>query len=174
MSTLTFDKCFERLIGHEAGYTDDPRDDGNWTGGRQNLGILKGTKYGIAANTYPELDIKNLTLDHAKSIYKRDWWDKIAADQIDTAIVFQLWDFAINAGMPRAVMALQQSVGVVDDGKIGAITRAAIAKMSITDVIMRLAARRLRFYTQCSKWAINGKGWVNRTAANLDYAAMDT
>jgi lysozyme family protein len=46
--------------------------------------------------TYPDLDIKNLTLDQAKAIYKRDWWDKLNADSLDAAIVFQVWDFAIS------------------------------------------------------------------------------
>lgn len=55
---MTFDKAFDRLIGHEAGYSNDRRDPGNWTGGIVGKGQLKGTKFGIAANTYPNLDIK--------------------------------------------------------------------------------------------------------------------
>jgi lysozyme family protein len=62
-------------------------------------GQCKGTKYGISAMTYPDLDIRNLTLDQAKAIYKRDWWDRINADDLHPAIVFQVWDFAVNAGM---------------------------------------------------------------------------
>jgi lysozyme family protein len=170
----TFDIAFARLISIEQGFTNDPKDAGNWTGGHQGLGVLKGTKYGIAANTYPDLDIKNLTLNQAKAIYKRDWWDKIGADLIDSAIVFQLWDFAVNAGMPRAVMALQQSVNVTDDGRLGPMTRMAVSKLSVTDVIQRFNARRLRFYTKCSTWPTFGKGWVNRVADNLDYAAVDS
>lgn len=49
---MTFDKAFNRLIGHEAGYSNDRRDPGNWTGGKVGIGTLKGTKFGIAANTY--------------------------------------------------------------------------------------------------------------------------
>ena len=58
---MNFDKAFELLIGHEGGYTTNPKDAGNWTGGKQGVGVNKGTKYGIAANSYPSLDIKNLT-----------------------------------------------------------------------------------------------------------------
>uniref|UniRef100_UPI00300981B3 glycosyl hydrolase 108 family protein n=1 Tax=Acinetobacter higginsii TaxID=70347 RepID=UPI00300981B3 len=104
---MNFDKAFDRLIGHEAGYSIDKRDPGNWTGGKIGIGVLKGTKYGIAANTYPNLDIKNLTLDQAKQIYKKDWWDKLGADSLHSAIVFQLWDFAVNAGKSRAIKELQ-------------------------------------------------------------------
>ena len=57
---MNFEKAFERLIGHEGGYSTDRNDPGNWTGGKVGSGTFKGTKYGIAANTYPNLDIKNL------------------------------------------------------------------------------------------------------------------
>lgn len=39
---MTFDKAFNRLIGHEAGYSNDRRDPGNWTGGKVGIGTLKG------------------------------------------------------------------------------------------------------------------------------------
>lgn len=47
---ITFEEAFDRLIGHEGGYSDDPTDNGNWTGGKRGAGLLKGTKYGIGAD----------------------------------------------------------------------------------------------------------------------------
>ncbi|MDH1334083.1 hypothetical protein N5D77_07565 [Comamonas thiooxydans] len=70
---MDFDKAFDRLIGHEGKFTNNPKDDGNWTGGKQDRGELKGTKFGIAANTYPHLDIKSLTIEQAKAIYREDF-----------------------------------------------------------------------------------------------------
>lgn len=171
---MNFDQAFDRLIGHEGVYSDDPKDPGNWTGGRVNVGSLLGTKYGIAANTYGDLDIKSLTLDAAKQIYYRDWWLKAGADQLDSAIVFQLWDFAVNAGMSTARRALQRAACVADDGNIGPLTIRAVRGMSTTDVLMRFAAQRLRFYTSLSTWPTYGKGWTNRVAGQLDYAAEDS
>lgn len=170
---ITFDKAFERLIAHEGGYSDDSRDPGNWTGGKVGVGTCKGTKYGLAANTYPNLDIKNLTIEQAKAIYKRDWWDKLGADQLHPAIVFQLWDFAVNAGKSRAIKELQQVVGVKDDGIIGPATIAAVKKLDINDVLLGLTAERLRFYTSLSTFETYGKGWVNRCADNLKFAMLD-
>lgn len=170
---MTFDEAFDRLIGHEAGYSDDPRDPGNWTGGRPNVGVLKGTKFGIAANTYPDLDIRSLTLEQAKAIYRRDWWDKIGADEVDPAIVFQMWDFAVNASMGTAKRQLQRVVGVAEDGVFGPRTLAAIKAMDKNDVLMRFNAARLRYYTSLSTWGTYGKGWTNRVAGQLDYAAQD-
>jgi hypothetical protein len=35
----------------------DERDPGNWTGGAIGKGELRGTKWGISAQTYPQIDI---------------------------------------------------------------------------------------------------------------------
>lgn len=150
--SLTFDQAFERLIDHEGKFTNDRQDRGNWTTGVIGKGELKGTKYGISAMTYPDLDIKNLTLVQAKQIYKRDWWDKINADQIDTALVFQVWDFAINAGMGTAKRKLQLAVGVLDDGIIGKLTIQAINKAELNDILLKFNAERLKYYTSLSTW----------------------
>lgn len=171
---MNFDQAFERLIGHEGGFSKDPNDPGNWTGGRVGVGRLLGTKFGIAANTYPDLDIEALTLEQAKAIYRRDWWDKINADALDPAIVYQVWDFAINAGMGNAKRCLQRAVKVPDDGVIGPRTVAAVRLMGVNDVLMRFNARRLTYYTELSTWGTYGKGWARRVAGNLDYAAEDT
>ena len=170
---IGFDEVFTRLIGHEGGFSDDPKDPGNWTGGRPGVGKLLGTKYGIAANTYPDLDIKALTLEQAKAIYRRDWWDKIHADQLPGAVAFQLWDFAVNAGIARAVISLQRAVGVADDGKLGPRTLAAVNAMPVPDVLARFNAERLEFYASLSTWPTYGKGWARRVAGNLRYAAAD-
>lgn len=171
--SLTFDQAFERLIGHEGKFTNDRQDRGNWTTGVIGKGELKGTKYGISAMTYPDLDIKNLTLVQAKQIYKRDWWDKINADQIDTALVFQVWDFAINAGMGTAKRKLQLAVGVLDDGIIGNLTIQAINKAELNDILLKFNAERLKYYTSLSTWPRYGKGWTLRVAGQLNYAALD-
>jgi lysozyme family protein len=170
---MTFDEAFERLIGHEGAFSDDPRDPGNWTGGRMNVGQLKGTKFGIAANTYGDLDIRGLTLAQAKAIYHRDWWLKAGADEFHPAIVFQMWDFAVNAGMDTAKRALQYAAGVAVDGQVGPLTIAAVKAAALNDILLRFNAYRLRHYTSLSTWATYGKGWANRTAGQLDYAAKD-
>ena len=44
---MNFDKAFDRLIGHEGGFTNDSRDAGNWTGGKVG-GIVTGKQIGRA------------------------------------------------------------------------------------------------------------------------------
>jgi lysozyme family protein len=170
---VTFEEAYARLEKAEAGFTNDPKDPGNWTGGRVNVGILKGTKYGIAANTYPDLDIENLTPEQAKAIYKRDWWDKAGGDEFDPAIVFQLWQFAINAGMDTAKRVLQRAAGVADDGHVGEVTIAKVNATDLNDLLFLYFSFEIRYYTSLSKWADFGKGWMNRVAQMLTYCAKD-
>jgi lysozyme family protein len=121
-----FDVAMARLLPHEGGFSIDAADPGNWTGGAPRSGELKGTKFGIAANTYPKLDIKNLTWEEAKAIYRRDFWDKIGGDRLKGAAAFAVLDAAINSGITAATKWLQRAVGAKQDGVIGPATLAAI------------------------------------------------
>lgn len=156
---MNFDEAFTRLIGNEGGYTNDPRDPGGET------------KYGISKRTYPDVDIAALTLDGAKAIYLRDFWNPLA--DAHPAIKFQVFDFAVNAGISTAIRKLQAAIGVADDGHWGPVSAGTLLQFDINDVLMRFNAQRLRFYTSLQGWANYGKGWANRVAAGLDYAAKD-
>lgn len=170
---VTFDVAFERLIGHEGKFQNHRSDRGNWTSGRVGVGELKGTKFGITAMSYPHLDIKSLTLDEAKAIYRRDFWERAGSDDYDGAIAYQVFDAGVNHGIENAVRFLQRAARVADDGYIGPVTLKAVKAMTVTDVLMRYNAARIRFYTKLSTWDDYGKGWMSRTAGNLDYGAED-
>lgn len=94
----------------EGGFTDDPRDAGNWTGGKQGVGELRGTNFGISAAAYPNLDIANLTREEAQAIYKRDYWDSIGAGDLDPALGLVAFDTAVNSGPGRARAMLNQGI----------------------------------------------------------------
>ena len=107
-----FDAIFDFVVGSEGGFTDNPADPGNWTGGKIGAGECRGTRFGISAGAYPELDIANLTLDAAKALYQRDYWDRIGGDRLPASIALLVFDAAINNGTGRAVRWLQQAVSV--------------------------------------------------------------
>ena len=123
--------------------------------------------------TYPELDIPNLTLEEAKAVYKRDWWDKLGMDKFRPAMSYQMFDAAINHGMHNATEMVQRAAGAKDDGIIGPKTRAAVAAMDLNDLLMRFLAERLEFMTVISTWPRFGKGWARRIAHNLKIASQD-
>ncbi len=159
---MNFEVAFDRLIGHEGGYNNSPEDPGGET------------NWGISKRSYPHINIKALTRDGAKDIYRRDFWNRIHADDMPDGVAFQALDFAVNSGIETAIRKLQAAVGVADDGHWGPATMAAIGAMSESDIIMRLVAERLDFWTRLSTWATFGRGWARRAAANLRYGAEDS
>ena len=162
---MDFDQAFERLIGHEGGYTNHPDD----PGGETNWGVTKRT---ALANGYTG-PMRDLTRVQAKHIYREAYWGRANADDYDPAIGFQLFDAAVNHGIGNAIRFLQRAVGVADDGSVGPQTVAAINSMQVADVLARFNAERLDFYTRLSTWPSFGRGWARRVAENLRYAAED-
>lgn len=171
---MTFDDAFIRVLGHEGRLSLDPQDRGNWTSGVIGVGELKGSFMGISAMSYPHLDIRNLTVEAVKSIYRRDFWDRVHADRLHDGVAFQAFDFAVNSGIGTAIRKLQAAVGVADDGDWGPISALAMTAMSESDIIMRFCAQRLRFMTYLSGWSHNSRGWARRIASNLEYGAEDS
>ena len=67
---ISFDEIIGITLHHEGGYVHDPKD----LGGETNFGIAK--------RFYPEVDIKNLTEEEAKEIYKRDYWVRNRVEEL--------------------------------------------------------------------------------------------
>jgi len=157
-----FDVAFDRLLGAEGGYCNDLADPGGET------------NWGISKRSYPDLNIRALTRDDAKMIYRLDFWDRIHAGELPNGVAFQVFDFAVNSGIETAVRHLQRAVGVAEDGHWGPVTRAAVAAMSESDIIMRFVASRLDFWTSLSTWSTFGRGWARRAASDLRYGSEDS
>lgn len=168
-----FKRVLKRLINVEGGFTADPKDRGNWTSGRVGVGQLKGTKGGISAMTYPTLDIAKLTHGQIEEIYFKDWWLKLGAEYLPAVLVYQVWQFAINAGMANAKKVLQRALGVTADGVVGPKTIDAIAAADVNDLTLSWFKFMILHYTAVPTWNAYGKGWMNRTAEALAYAAED-
>lgn len=152
---MTFDQAFEAVIGHEGGYVNNPKDPGGET------------KYGISKRAYPTLNIAALTLEQAKAIYHRDYWQAVGCDDVPEAVRFDLFDAAVNSGVKQAVEWLQQACGAVADGSLGPKTKAAASAMNGYDLRARFTGHRLQFMTDLATWRTFGKGWARRLAANL-------
>lgn len=159
---MNFDLAFDRLMGHEGGYVNDPKDPGGET------------QWGISKRSYPKLKIRDLTRAEAKEIYRADFWDRVHADHLHDGVAFQAFDFAVNSGIPTAIRYLQRALGVADDLYFGPVSQAAAEKMSETDTIMRLNAERLDFMSRLTGWPRFGRGWARRIAGNLRYGAEDS
>lgn len=155
---MTFDDAFLRLIGHEGGYVNHPADPGGET------------NFGISRRTYPGEDIAGMTLERAKAIYKRDFWGPAGCDIVPEALRFDVFDMAVNAGVRRAVLALQAAVGETRDGIIGPRMLQAIQSTPIPRLIARFNGHRLEHMASLPHWPTFGRGWARRIASNLKEA----
>ena len=115
----TFDEIIEHVLKHEGGYVNDPTD----LGGETN--------YGITKRFYPDVDIKNLTKEQAKEIYKRDYWDKNRVDELPEQLRHIFFDMCVNQGRGTAVKVLQRAANAKGaklkvDGGMGPATLKAV------------------------------------------------
>ena len=113
-----FKAALKRVLKHEGGYVNDPRD----TGGETNYGITKATARAYGYNG----SMKDIPMDIVEFIYKKMFWDAMSCDSFDFALAFQLFDAAVNHGLLNARKIIQRAVGVKDDGMIGPVSLAAI------------------------------------------------
>lgn len=164
-------------IDAEGGFSNNPKDNGNWTSGIVGKGELKGTKYGISAASYPDLDIENLTVDDAKSIYKRDWWDKYHYGAIESQeLANKVFDVSINMGATQAHKLLQRAtwtcngyLSIKDDGKIGPATLSALnSELHSIALLCAFKSEIAGFYRLLAKISTNDKenlsGWLKNRA----------
>jgi len=150
-----YDECFTRLMGNEGGYSNNPKD----PGGETNWGVTK--------KSYPALNIKNLTQDDAKAIYKRDFWDACRCEELFPVLAFAVFDCAVNSGCRQAVELLQQALGVDDDGVFGRVTMRRVNDEDASVLTAKYLGRRLGFMTNLRPWDTFSKGWARRIAEQL-------
>lgn len=156
---MTFDEAFERLLGHEGRYVNNPMD----PGGATNWGI---TQRVARANGYTG-DMQYLSRDKAKEIAKAEYWDACQAEALPPGLRFDVFDGAYNSGIVQSVKWLQRAIGgLADDGRIGPATLAA-ARSADALTAARFNGQRLQFMSNLGTWPQFGKGWARRIAANL-------
>ena len=160
MYSRKFEKAFEYVIQNEGGYVFDKNDPGGET------------KFGITKRSYPALNIKDLTLEDAKKIYYRDFWQKGKFEEIsDDLIAMQVFDLSVNLGIRSAVIVLQRalrSVGknVQEDGLMGSQTLLATTYSEPRSLLAAIKSEATGYYRQIVAQNPSQqkflKGWLNR------------
>lgn len=153
---MNFDTAVTKVLGHEGGYSDHPDD----PGGKTRYGITEE----VARRVGYKGDMRELPLDLAKQIYRRDYWDAVKAGHLPAGVRYAVFDAAVNSGPPQAIKWLQRAAGVKDDGIIGPITLAAVHAQNADSLRMRILAQRLKFLAGLSNWPAFGRGWARRVA----------
>ena len=131
----SFNEIIEKVLEHEGGYVNDPKD----LGGETNFGITK--------RFYPELNIKELTKEKAKQIYKDDYWDKNRIESVPQNLWHIFFDMCVNMGRGTAVKILQRAANskgreIDVDGGLGPATIGALKGVELD----RVRAFRVKYY----------------------------
>ena len=175
-----FDECFKLVLDSEGGYSDNTDD----KGGKTKYGITEATlnaafKVGIVSHN----NIKDLTVEEAKTIYKVNYWDKCKCDDLPKPLDLYVFDTAVNCGVGTSAKFLQEVINkavganiLAVDGIVGAMTIGAVEgwlsryKADCTFPVLFLCNlfmdRRLQYYSNIV--AKNGsqivflRGWLNR------------
>lgn len=155
-----FERAFSCVLQNEGVYVNDPSDSGGET------------KYGISKRSYPNLDIKNLTLGEAKKIYFCDYWLMGKFEQIsDDTLAIQLFDLSINLGIKAETIVLQRAlrsvgINVQEDGLLGPVTLSATNNADPNALLPAIKSEAAGYYRliaaktpQQQKFL---KGWLNR------------
>lgn len=118
------------------------------------------------------MNIKDLTLEDAKKIYHRDFWQKGRFEEIlDDLVATQVFDLSVNLGIRTAVIVLQRalrSVGktVQEDGLIGPETLSAVSNSEPHCLLAAIKSEAAGYYRMivCSKPGMAKflNGWLNR------------
>lgn len=155
---MTFDQAFDRLMGHEGLYSNNPFDPGQET--------MWGITARVArANGYTG-DMRSLPRDKAKEIAKASYWATCRIDDLPDFLKFDVFDGAYNSGVSQSIKWLQRAIGASDDGQIGPATIAA-AQSAGPLAAARYNGQRLQFMTDLGTFGQFGKGWSRRIASNL-------
>jgi lysozyme family protein len=177
MPSVAFPVAFERsllkVLRHEGGYVDHPRD----PGGATNLGIS--LRYAVTRGSLFDLDkdgdvdaadIRLITPETAAPAYFEDFWLKVRADELPPGLDHIVFDAAVNSGPGRSIRWMQTAVGAVADGAFGPATlravQHAVGRDGVIPVIERAVSNRLAFLRTLD-WITFGRGWQRRVEGVL-------
>lgn len=155
----------------EGGYQNLVGDSGNYN----SLGQRVGTNYGISARFYEDIikrpptvaDMKAITKDQAKAMYKKYFWDDVHGDlMINQSVANIIADHAVNGG-ESSIGKIVQKILVNDfkkslsiDGDIGPKTVEAINSVNQQLLFNKIKAGRENAY-----YNLGGEflaGWLER------------
>lgn len=153
---MNIEQALDLLIRHEGGYSDNPAD----PGGRTMYGITErvARQHGYTG------DMRELPMSVAATIYRKQYWSMIKADQLPEALRFHVFDAAVNSGNVQSIKWLQECAGVKQDGIVGPMTLKAAENVTP----WQYSAVRLRFMTELKNWPTFSRGWARRICDNLE------
>lgn len=178
-----FDKAIDTILTNEGGYVNNAKD----PGGATSLGIsLRFLKDYAQSNPgdfdtfdvdddgdIDAQDIKGLTKEGAKYLYKKQFWDKFKYDQIKNFLIARkVFDLCVNMYAAQAHKVVQRAIRaasgikLLEDGILGPKSIAAINSADQTSLLAAIRSEAAGFYRllAATKPDLQGflQGWLSR------------
>ena len=168
-----FDMAYEKLAEREGGYTEgtDQIDDEP-----TNMGITQTTLTNYSAK-HPESnmpsDVKHLTPNQAREIYKSEYWDNTNIPQINNPRIRNaVFDMSVMSGPTIPTKTIQQTLNeqmnanLPETGYLGKQTITALNAIpdnKVNDFMKSLIGNRIESLQTMSNWPTAKGGWTRRT-----------
>ena len=146
-----FEHALDFVLPREGGYNKVKGD----RGGATNYGITHNVYSTFRGQPVTEDAIRDMPIEHAREIYKKNYWDAIGADKLDTKSAVVAFDAAVNQGPSFAKSLIAKTDG---------------------DVKQMLDIREQRYNDLVKKNPSKKKfkaGWDNRMTDLRNYAMED-
>ena len=151
-----FNMAFEKTMGHEGAYSNDPED----VGGETFMGISR--RYNPSWKGWKVIDNMkdrniNISLKSSptlllmvRDLYKQMYWDRFMGDFISSQFIAEeLFDTSVNMGVSEAVSFLQRGLNclnrneslfndLVEDGKMGPITLSLLESLDEEELLFKI------------------------------------
>ena len=148
-ATTNWERSVANTLVSEGGarYTNHPADPGG------------PTKYGITIHDVRRYlrpgataaDVKRLTEEEAKAIYRKHYWDAVGGDLLPAGLDYAVFDYAVNAGVGRARPARDHCRAL---------------HRNVPDQIRCVCDRRMAFQMGLpARYNVFKRGWRNRILA---------
>lgn len=164
-----FDHAFDLIIGVEGGYVNYPSD----KGGPTNWGITIATLSSVLGRTATLNDVKSLTKDAAKRIYKERYWNKMSLDLVACDLLaYMIFDQCVNFGCSKIVSRLQDILKIpktiiIDQATIKAINESDRLKLAF-EFLKATQKDYIRIVKHDQTQIVFISGWINRSFKLLD------
>lgn len=176
-----FEKAITTVLNNEGGFSNNKNDPGGATNYGVSLRFLRSTgEYGDidGDGDIDQDDIKMLTQEKAKELYRREFWDKYHYGMIfDDKTATKIFDIAVNCGPGTAARLIQKAVNSIRqadkeitlikvDGVMGPKTIEAINACGSKPLLSALVFFQKNYYRDLcennEKLNVFLNGWLKR------------
>ncbi len=158
-----FERSLQRVLVHEGGHVNHPRD----PGGATNFGVTQRVYDGYRENRHLEKrSVRKITKDEVRDICRNLYARKIRFDDLPAGVDYCVLDGAFNSGVMQSAKWLQRAAGCARvDGNIDEATIAAVRAHADHDLLIaKILSLRLGMLQKLKTYNTFGKGWRIRVA----------